>query len=144
MFGFVFLMEASTPFVSLRGILSRFGMKTSKLYVINGLLMLGSFFICRIVMFPYVIYLYANFIQVDYITVSIINHYIIFITYYYNFQAIYSLPKGCKISMSILLIPQFYWFFLMLKGAKQVLKPKRFSNNVNHTKKKRHSSNSNS
>lgn len=69
-FGFVFLMEASTPFVSLRGILSRFGLKSSKLYVVNGLVMLASFFICRVAMFPYVLYMYAKFIRVDYLMVS--------------------------------------------------------------------------
>lgn len=63
-------MEASTPFVSLRGILSKIGLKNSPVYVINGLLMLAVFFICRIAMFPYVIYMYAYSIQKDFISVS--------------------------------------------------------------------------
>lgn len=53
-------MELSTPFVSIRGVLSRIGMKASKLYVVNGMLMLVTFFFCRIVMFPYVCYLHAQ------------------------------------------------------------------------------------
>lgn len=63
-------MEASTPFVSLRGILSKIGLKDSPVYVINGLVMLAVFFICRIAMFPYVIYMYALTIQKDFISVS--------------------------------------------------------------------------
>lgn len=125
-FGFVYFMEFSTPFVSFRGILSRFGMKASKLYVVNGFMMLVTFFICRIVMFPYVIYLYANFIGKDILT------------------AISTLPRGCKISIMILVFPQLYWFGLMLKGAKQVLKPKpppSASSAANIAKKKRSATN---
>ncbi|KAJ3650411.1 hypothetical protein Zmor_016513 [Zophobas morio] len=105
-FGFVYLMEASTPFVSLRGILSKIGLKSSNLYVVNGLVMLAVFFICRVAMFPGVIYLYSQSVDLDY------------------FSAIESLPRGCKISILILLLPQIYWFFLMVKGASQVLKRK--------------------
>ncbi|RZC39332.1 protein FAM57A [Asbolus verrucosus] len=112
-FGFVYLMEASTPFVSLRGILSKIGLKSSNLYVINGLVMLGTFFICRVAMFPCVIYLYARTVDLDYIS------------------AIRSLPNGCKISILTLLLPQIYWFLLMVKGASQVLKGK-----VTNAKKK--------
>lgn len=65
-FGFVYLMELSTPFVSLRGILSKMGLKTSKLYVINGLIMLGSFFFCRVAMFPYVCYMYSQVVGLPY------------------------------------------------------------------------------
>lgn len=65
-------MEASTPFVSVRGILSKIGLKDSPIYVINGLIMLAVFFICRIAMFPYVIYIYSLSIQKDFFTVSFI------------------------------------------------------------------------
>lgn len=64
-------MEASTPFVSLRGILARMNLKTSRLYVANGLLMLAVFFLCRIAMFPYVMYLYAAATDLDYVSVSL-------------------------------------------------------------------------
>lgn len=64
-------MEASTPFVSLRGVLSKMGLKDSRLYIINGLIMLVVFFLCRVIMFPYVIYLYARSAGLDYFSVSI-------------------------------------------------------------------------
>ena len=70
-FGFVYLMEASTPFVSLRGILSKIGLKSSNLYVVNGLVMLAVFFICRVAMFPGVIYLYSQSVDLDYFSVSV-------------------------------------------------------------------------
>ncbi|XP_038215963.1 TLC domain-containing protein 3A [Zerene cesonia] len=87
-FGFVYLMELSTPFVSLRGILSRLRLKRTRLYVLNGLAMLASFLLCRVLS---------------------LNT--------YCFRAISSLPTGCKISISILLLPQLYWFYLMASGA---------------------------
>ncbi|CAG9814988.1 unnamed protein product [Phaedon cochleariae] len=111
-FGFIYLMEASTPFVSLRGILSKIGLKNTPIYVINGLMMLAAFFVCRIAMFPYVIHLYSKSIKVDFIS------------------ALHTLPRGCLISIAILLLPQIYWFYLMLVGATKVLK-KSVSNNNN-------------
>lgn len=65
-------MEASTPFVSLRGVLSKIGLKNSRIYIVNGLVMLLVFFLCRVAMFPYVIYLYAKSAGLDYISVSVL------------------------------------------------------------------------
>lgn len=64
-------MEASTPFVSLRGILAKMGLKQSKWYIVNGLVMLATFFVFRVAMFPYVINLFAKAIGVDFFTVSL-------------------------------------------------------------------------
>ncbi|XP_066149287.1 TLC domain-containing protein 3A isoform X1 [Euwallacea fornicatus] len=122
-FGFVYLMEASTPFVSLRGILTKLGLKNSKWYVANGLAMLSTFFIFRVAMFPYVINLFAQAIQVDF------------------FTAVKRLPRNCLISISLLLFPQIYWFLLMLKGATKLLFSKngcdKLTNNNNLRKKTR-------
>lgn len=106
-FGYVYLMELSTPFVSFRGILSKLKMKSSHLYVINGLVMLFTFFLCRVVMFPYVCYLYSQFIGLSF------------------WEAVMGLPTGCKASIAVLMLPQFYWFLLMLKGAAKVFFPSR-------------------
>lgn len=104
-YGFIYLMEASTPFVSIRGILSKLGLKETKYYVINGFLMLGTFFLFRIFMFPAVMYLYAHSLDVNLLT------------------AINSLSKGSMLFFLALFLPQIYWFYLMLKGATKVLKP---------------------
>lgn len=98
----IFLVEASTPFVSFRSILSILKMKATKWYIVNGLIMLATFFIFRIVMLPTVMYWYAEVINTSYWT------------------AIAKLPLGCKISILAMFLPQFYWFYLMLKGATKV------------------------
>ncbi|CAG5047308.1 unnamed protein product [Parnassius apollo] len=101
-FGFVYLMELSTPFVSIRGILSRMGLKSSRAYLLNGLAMLATFFVCRVLSLPYVCLMYSRVIGLPY------------------FEAIKTLPTGCKISICILLLPQLYWFYLMSAGAVKV------------------------
>lgn len=65
-FGFVYLMELSTPFVSLRSILSRLKMKSTLLYLINGILMLVTFFVCRILVMPYLCWIYSQTIGLPY------------------------------------------------------------------------------
>ncbi|KAL4705866.1 hypothetical protein ACJJTC_019301 [Scirpophaga incertulas] len=102
-FGFVYLMELSTPLVSLRGILARLRLQRSPLYVANGLAMLLAFLACRLLALPYVGLLYARSLRRPYL------------------QAMASLPLGCKISIGILMLPQFYWFYLMSAGAVKLL-----------------------
>jgi hypothetical protein len=43
-----------------------FQMKSSQLYVVNGLVMLVTFFFCRVVMFPYVFCLYSRLAGLSY------------------------------------------------------------------------------
>lgn len=64
-------MELSTPFVSIRSILSTIGLKDSTAYVVNGLLMLATFFVCRVLMWPYVYYWYSGLVQMTVLQVSI-------------------------------------------------------------------------
>lgn len=105
-YSFIYMMEFSTPFVSLRGILSILGLKDNRIYVFNGIAMLITFFICRIIMWPYVFHWYSLVINKPFM------------------QSILELPKGCKIGILILFLPQIYWFYLMLKGAIKVFFPK--------------------
>ncbi|XP_066280297.1 TLC domain-containing protein 4-B-like [Branchiostoma lanceolatum] len=46
------LMELSSPFVHLRLILYRLGQERSRLYMLNGILMLVTFFTCRVAPIP--------------------------------------------------------------------------------------------
>ncbi|KAI8116783.1 FAM57B-like [Lucilia cuprina] len=104
-YSYMFMMEFSTPFVSLRSILSTLGMKESQPYIVNGLVMLGSFFVCRVLMWPYVMWRYSLEINAT------------------IWQAISGLPIGCIIGILILFLPQIYWFFLLIKGAIKVFFP---------------------
>uniref|UniRef100_A0A336MWS5 CSON008255 protein n=1 Tax=Culicoides sonorensis TaxID=179676 RepID=A0A336MWS5_CULSO len=57
---FFMMMELSTPFVSLRSILSTMNLKDTRLYLINGLTMVALFFFFRICIIPYAFYWYSN------------------------------------------------------------------------------------
>ncbi|XP_058838970.1 TLC domain-containing protein 3A isoform X2 [Topomyia yanbarensis] len=65
-FSFMYMMELSTPFVSFRGILSILGLKESKVYVLNGLVMLVTFFWCRVFLMPYVCYYYSQVVNLPF------------------------------------------------------------------------------
>jgi len=56
----------SWPSVNVWHAVAIFQMKSSQLYVINGLVMLVTFFFCRVVMFPYVLYLYSQLVGLSY------------------------------------------------------------------------------
>ena len=58
--GCFYLTEISTPFVNMRVILSKFGLKSSKLYILNGVMMTVVFALCRVVMFPF---MYMSYLQ---------------------------------------------------------------------------------
>lgn len=103
-FSFMYMMEFSTPFVSLRAILGILQMKKSKLYMINGLLMVVTFAIFRIIMLPFLLYYYSTVVKLSFI------------------EAIIKLPLGCQLSIIALFLPQFYWFNLMIQAALRVRK----------------------
>lgn len=58
--GCFYLTEISTPFVNMRVILSKFNLKSSKFYIVNGVLMTIVFALCRVIMFPY---MYLTYLQ---------------------------------------------------------------------------------
>lgn len=101
-FSFMFLMEFSTPFVSFRSILSILKLKKTKLFFINGLLMLITFTIFRILMLPALLFHYSTVIKQTFV------------------QALINLPLGCKLSIVALFLPQFYWFNLIIRVAMRV------------------------
>lgn len=101
-FSFMFMMEFSTPFVSFRSILSILNLKKTKLFFINGLLMLLTFTVFRILMLPALLYHYSSVVNLTFI------------------QALMKLPLGCQLSIIALFLPQFYWFNLMIRVAMRV------------------------
>ncbi|XP_017119402.1 ceramide synthase [Drosophila elegans] len=107
-YSYMFMMEFSTPFVSLRSILSTMRLKDSRVYIANGLLMLATFFVCRVCMWPYVMWRYSLAIEAASM-----------------WAAMCGLPRGCLVSIAILFLPQLYWFYLMVLGALKVFLPQK-------------------
>ncbi|XP_074969537.1 TLC domain-containing protein 3A isoform X1 [Phalacrocorax aristotelis] len=58
--GCIFIAELSTPFVSLGKILMQLKMQDTLLHKVNGILILVTFFLCRILLFPFMYAAYAR------------------------------------------------------------------------------------
>lgn len=99
-----FLMEFSTPFVSLRVILCQLNLKDSSLYIVNGLLMLISFFLCRVSMFP-LLYIWYTRIA--------------------GLSALLSIPAWVHLAVAGLWFPQLVWFCKMVKGSIKLISQRR-------------------
>ena len=96
------IFEASTPFVSFRAILASLDLKKTLLYVVNGMMMVLVFFCCRILVYPIFYFAYARQRDIGF------------------FTAVGSTPTNCAIFMTLVLLPQLYWFNIMVKGAFKV------------------------
>lgn len=105
--GCFFAMELSSLFVNIRFILHKLGMESNKLYVFNGLALVFTFMVCRILVFPFIYLCY------------IIQQSALFeLTYE---ETLSRVPIVCHLSSLIICIPQIYWFSLIVKETHKVL-----------------------
>ncbi|XP_045062771.1 ceramide synthase-like [Coregonus clupeaformis] len=95
--GCLFLTELSTPFVSLGKILIQLGLQDCWVHKANGGMVLLSFFLCRIALFPYMYWVYGR-------------HYGI---------PVYGVPFHLTLLVNLgnlcILAPQVYWFVLLCR-----------------------------
>ncbi|KAK5617043.1 hypothetical protein CRENBAI_016527 [Crenichthys baileyi] len=100
--GCLFTTELSTPFVSIGKILIQLRLDDSKLHRINGLIVLLTFFTCRILLFPFMYWMYGRQFGIPLHRVA------------------FHLPLQCNVGNLVLLAPQVYWFILLLKKAQRL------------------------
>lgn len=100
--GCFFLTEFSTPFVSFGKILIQLGLDNSVLYKITGVVVLLTFFTCRVLLFPFMYWAYGRQIGVPLHRVPA------------------HLPLHCNLGNLVVLAPQVYWFILLLRKAKRL------------------------
>ncbi|XP_047450040.1 TLC domain-containing protein 3A-like [Mugil cephalus] len=91
--------EFSTPFVSIGKILIQLGLENSRLHSINGIIVLLSFFVCRILVFPFMYWKYGQQFGIPLHKVP------------------FHLPLHCNVGNMAIMAPQIYWFVLLLKKA---------------------------
>ncbi|XP_036402383.1 ceramide synthase-like [Megalops cyprinoides] len=97
--GVMFLAELSTPSVCLGKILIQYKQQHTLLHKVNGGLMLVTFFICRVLLFPYLYYAYGRYASIPFYMVP------------------FSVPWQCNLGAALLMAPQVYWFSLICRGA---------------------------
>nr|XP_046244424.1 TLC domain-containing protein 3A-like [Scatophagus argus] len=100
--GCLFITEFSTPFVSLGKILIQLGLDDTRLHRINGIMVLLSFFMCRILVFPFMYWMYGRQFGIPLHRVA------------------FHLPLQCNVGNLVILAPQIYWFILLLRKANRV------------------------
>uniref|UniRef100_A0A3P8ZWS4 TLC domain-containing protein n=1 Tax=Esox lucius TaxID=8010 RepID=A0A3P8ZWS4_ESOLU len=97
--GCFFMAEFSTPFVSLGKVLIQLGLEDSWLHTVNSVVALLSFFTCRILVFPYMYWVYSQ-------------------QYHIPFHKVpFHLQLHCNLANLSLLAPQVYWFVLLCRKA---------------------------
>lgn len=97
--GCLFITEFSTPFVSIARILIQLGLDDTRLHRINSFVVLLSFFTCRILIFPYMYWMYGRQFGVPLHRVA------------------FHLPLHCNLGNLVILAPQVHWFILLLRKA---------------------------
>uniref|UniRef100_A0A3Q3WNL6 TLC domain-containing protein n=1 Tax=Mola mola TaxID=94237 RepID=A0A3Q3WNL6_MOLML len=105
--GCLFLTELSTPFVSLGKILIQLGLQDCWLHKANGGMVLFTFFMCRIALFPYMYYVYGQHYGVPLYSVP------------------FHLPFTTNVGSSCILAPQVYWFVLLCRKGYRLYKRSR-------------------
>ncbi|KAK7088613.1 ceramide synthase-like [Littorina saxatilis] len=97
-----YMIELTIPFISARAVLAQLNMQKTVYYIIVGLLMLTSFFAVRVLVFPYLYWRYAVHAGISILDVPT------------------RIPIKCNLVCLMILLPQLYWFWLMLRGAVKV------------------------
>lgn len=78
------------------------GLDNSRLHKLNGIMVLVSFFTCRILIFPFMYWMYGRQFGIPLHRVA------------------FHLPLHCNLGNLLILAPQLYWFVLLLRKAKRL------------------------
>ncbi|KAM9788940.1 ceramide synthase [Neosynchiropus ocellatus] len=105
--GCLFLTELSTPFVSLGKILIQLSLQESWVHKVNGGMVLLTFFMCRIALFPYMYLVYGQHYGIPLYSVP------------------FHLPLSTNLGNVCILAPQVYWFVLLCRKGYRLYKRSR-------------------
>ncbi|XP_003225046.1 ceramide synthase isoform X2 [Anolis carolinensis] len=102
--GCMLMAEVSTPFVCLGKVLILYKQQHTLLHKVNGIIMLITFFCCRILLFPYMYWVYGQYAGLP------------------LYRVPFSIPAEYNLGSAILMAPQVYWFGLICRGAFRVFR----------------------
>ncbi|XP_041855633.1 TLC domain containing 3Ba [Melanotaenia boesemani] len=97
--GVLFLAELSTPSVCLGKVLIQYNKQHTLLHKVNGVMMMITFFSCRVLLFPYLYYAYSRYASIPLYMVPLVA------------------PWQCNLGAALLWPLQIYWFTLICRGA---------------------------
>ncbi|XP_062392299.1 ceramide synthase isoform X2 [Sardina pilchardus] len=107
--GCLFLTELSTPFVSLGKMLIQLGLQDNWVHKANGGMVLLTFFLCRISLFPYMYWVYGQHYGLPLYSVP------------------FHLPLSTNLGNLCIMAPQVYWFVLLCRKGYRLYKRSRNS-----------------
>lgn len=81
---------------------NQLGLDDTRLHRINGIMVLLSFFTCRILIFPFMYWMYSRQFGIPLHRVA------------------FHLPLQCNVGNLVILAPQIYWFILLLRKANRL------------------------
>nr|XP_006002389.1 PREDICTED: protein FAM57A isoform X2 [Latimeria chalumnae] len=114
--GCLLMTELSTPFLSLGKALYQLEKQNTVLYKVNGLLVLLAFFLCRILVFPYMYWAYSKQYSIP------------------AYMVPFHIPLHCNVGNLAIMAPQLFWFSLLLKKAKRLFSsPKGTDHSTKHS-----------
>ncbi|KAL7986915.1 hypothetical protein Chor_005834 [Crotalus horridus] len=88
----LFILFVLTPVATVK-------MQDSLLHKINGILILVTFFLCRILLFPYMYWAYGRQMNLP------------------IYEVPFRIPLHCNVANAFLIAPQIYWFVLICRKA---------------------------
>ncbi|XP_018414618.1 PREDICTED: protein FAM57B [Nanorana parkeri] len=97
--GCMLMAELSTPFVCLGKVLIQYKKQHTLLHRVNGVIMLVTFFSCRLLLFPYMYWVYGQRVGLP------------------LYKVPFSLSAEYNLGAAILMAPQVYWFYLICRRA---------------------------
>ncbi|XP_069134936.1 TLC domain-containing protein 3A-like [Argopecten irradians] len=102
--GTFFQVEISLPFIAARSVLVQLKMKHTILYVVVGIAMVITFFVSRILIFPYLYWQYAIYKDIS------------------TWRVPFLIPLKCSAGCALILCLQVYWMSMMIKGAVKLVR----------------------
>ncbi|XP_069838355.1 ceramide synthase isoform X1 [Dendropsophus ebraccatus] len=107
--GCMLMAELSTPFVCLGKVLIQYKKQDTLLHRVNGVIMLVTFFCCRLLLFPYMYWVYGQRVGLP------------------LYRVPFNLSPEYNIGAAILMAPQVYWFYLICRRAYSLFQQSRMS-----------------
>nr|XP_006811227.1 PREDICTED: protein FAM57B-like [Saccoglossus kowalevskii] len=102
--GCFFSTELANPFIHLRAIFKQIGWQKTKLEILNGILLLITFFVGRLLLFPIMYHIYGRSKDLT------------------LWEVPFNIPMHCNIGCATILSFQIYWLYLIVGATKRTLK----------------------
>ncbi|XP_073403494.1 ceramide synthase [Dendrobates tinctorius] len=107
--GCMLMAEVSTPFVCLGKVLIQYKKQDTLLHRVNGVIMLVTFFCCRLLLFPYMYWMYGQRVGLP------------------LYRVPFHLSPEYNVGAAVLMAPQVYWFYLICRRAYSLFQQCRMS-----------------